>query len=104
MLWMPPMHTEATYGPSRFSLRGAGFSFNSFIDRRVLLASFILLSGTMTTTAAVAFVPLYALSLGIEDIGLYFVVNGAVAIASRLLLGRYLDRSHRGVWIVAGCC
>ncbi len=99
---LPPLGAEATRGRGPFSVRGSGFSFDAFIDRRVLLASLLLLSTTTTSPVIIAFMPVHALAIGVDNIGIYFVVNGAVAIVCRLLLGRFLDRGSRGVWIALG--
>jgi MFS family permease len=98
----PPVGAEATRGRGRFSLRGSGFSFDAFIDRRVLLASLLLLSITTTTPVIIAFVPVHALAIGVDNIGVFFLVNGAAAIVSRMLLARYLDRFSRGFWLAVG--
>ena len=100
--FIPPLGAEAERGRGPFTLRGAGFGLDAFIDRRVLLASFLLLSVTMTSPAVIAFIPMHALGIGVENVGLYFVVNGVTAILSRMVLGRYLDRMTRGVGLASG--
>ena len=57
---------------------------------------------TLTTPVTFAFVPIHALSLGVENISLYFIAAGVVSIAARLVLGRQLDRGSRGTWVVGG--
>ena len=79
----------------------SGVRFGAFIDPGVLLASVLLLALTVTNSAAISFLPLYARSLGIENPGIYFIVSGAVSIVLRLGFGRYLDRGGRGIWILA---
>jgi MFS family permease len=44
----------------------------------------------------------HALAIGVDNIGVFFLVNGAVAILSRMLLARYLDRFSRGFWLAVG--
>lgn len=73
---------------------------SSFIDRRVLLASVLLLSYTVTNPATSAFIPLYAREIGIENSGAYFGVGGIVSIAASVLLARFFNRGSRGVWLV----
>jgi MFS family permease len=99
---LPPLGAEATRGRGPFTVRGSGFSFDTFIDRRVLLASLLLLSVTTTGTVAIAFVPMHALSLGVDNISWYFLATGTVAVLGRLFFGRYLDQLTRGFWIVVG--
>jgi len=99
---LPPLGAEATRGRGPFTLRGSGFSFDTFIDRRVLLASLLLLSVTTTGTVSIAFVPAHALSLGVDNISWYFLATGTVAVLGRLFFGRYLDHLTRGFWIVVG--
>jgi MFS family permease len=84
-----------------FRLPQRGLRLETFVERRVLLAS-LLLVWVALGTAIQIFIPAHALSLGIENIGLYFVTTAVVAILSRLLLGRFVDRGARGYWIVAG--
>jgi MFS family permease len=98
MRWTAP-ELERTGPRERITLRGA---FIGSIDRRVLLASGLLLSMTVTNVSTSAFLPLYALSVGIEGIGVYFIVTGLVGTVSQLLGGRFIDRGPRGGWIVAG--
>lgn len=98
---MPGWHSGGT-GPARWSTSLEGFSPGSFFERGVLLASFLLLAATATIPVTTAFVPLHAVALGVENIGLYFVAAGAVSIGARLVVGRYLDRAPRGVWILSG--
>jgi MFS family permease len=72
------------------------------VDRRVFLAAGLLLSTTITSYPVVAFLPLYARELGVEGVGLYFVVTGVVGMISNLTGARLLDRGSRGAWILAG--
>ena len=82
--------------------KGSGLRLASFVDVRVLLASFLLLCLTVTSPATTAFVPLYARELGIENSGAYFAVSGAVSILATIVLGRLFNRGSRGVWLVLG--
>lgn len=86
---------------ARRSAPGRG-ALNGFVDSRVFLPTGLLLCLTITQVTTTAFLPLYARELGIGNVGLYFVLTGAVAIAAQLLGGRFLDRGTRGGWIVAG--
>ena len=52
--------------------------------------------------AVLAFLPLYARTLGIENIGLFYVVAGATNIVIRPLLGKKSDSLGRGPAIAAG--
>ncbi|MBM2811548.1 MAG: transporter [Chloroflexi bacterium] len=77
-------------------------SLESFVERRVLLCSALVMAVTATTPALSAFIPTYAFSLGVENIGLYYIVAGLSSISSRLVLGRWVDRGSRGVWLLGG--
>lgn len=73
-------------------------------DRGVLLPSLLLLCVTFIQPAAIAFLPLYALELGIDlaSVSWYYLGHGATALVFRALLGRMSDRAGRGVSIAAG--
>lgn len=73
-------------------------------DRGVLLPAVLLLCVTLIHPAAVAFVPLYALELGIDvaSISWYFLAHGVTAVLFRALLGRLSDSVGRGMSIAAG--
>jgi MFS family permease len=77
-------------------------SFTGFVDKRVFLAAGLLLTLTVTQVTTGAFLPLYARSLGVDNIGIYFIETGVIGIVAQVLGGRFLDRGHRGGWIVAG--
>ncbi|HTE85925.1 MAG TPA: MFS transporter [Dehalococcoidia bacterium] len=66
------------------------------IDRGVLLATALNASVTLSQPAITAFLPLYARHLGIQGVGLFYVVAGASDILSRPLFGRAGDRVGRG--------
>ena len=77
-------------------------SLTGFVDPSVFLAAGLLLTLTITQVTTSAFLPLYARDLGVDNIGVYFVLTGVIGILAQLLGGRFLDRGHRGGWIVAG--
>jgi len=68
----------------------------------MFLAAGLLLTMTLTQVTTTAFRPLFARNLGIDNIGVYYVETGAIGIVTQLPGGRFLDRSHRGGWIVVG--
>lgn len=74
----------------------------SFIERRVLLASLLLVCVTMTAPATHVFVPVHARAIGVDNIAVYFIVSGAMSILVRVLFGRFFDQGSRGLWILAG--
>jgi len=74
----------------------------SIIDRRVLVATLLLFSMTVTYPATSSFIPVYARTLGIKNSGAYFAVGGVVTIIASLLLGRSFNKGSRGVWLVLG--
>jgi MFS family permease len=99
---LPRIGSGTTSFGGAFALPRDGVSLRTFVDPPVLLASVFLLGVTLTAPVTFAFVPLHAMTLGVQNIRLYFNAAGATSIGSRLLLGRLLDRGSRGQWIVAG--
>jgi len=74
----------------------------SFIDRGVLLATGLNLCATLPAPSVMAFLPLYARSLGIDNIGLFYVLAGITSIVVRPVLGRKSDAIGRGPAIALG--
>lgn len=84
---------------------GAGelrLNLASIIDRRVLLATLLLFSMTITYPATTSFIPVYARELGIENSGAFFGVGGVVTIVASLLMGRFFNHGSRALWLVLG--
>ena len=79
---------------------GGASAAAALIDRGVLLATALNASVTLAQPAITAFLPLYARQLGIQGIGLFYVVAGASNLLSRPILGRAGDRVGRGYTIV----
>jgi MFS family permease len=74
----------------------------SIVDRRVLLATALLFSMTITYPATTAFIPVYGRQLGIENSGAFFGVSGVVTVVVSLILGRAFNRGSRGAWLALG--
>lgn len=74
----------------------------SFIDKGVFLASGLNLCATLAAPSVMAFLPLYARSLGIEHIGLFYVLSGVTSILIRPVLGKKSDAMGRGPAIALG--
>lgn len=72
------------------------------IDRGVLLATALNLCSTLVMPSVMAFLPLYARSLGIGNIGLFYVLAGITSIVVRPVLGRKSDAMGRGPAIAVG--
>ena len=72
------------------------------IDRGVLLATGLNLCATLVMPSVMAFVPLYARSLGVEHIGWFYVLAGLTNILARPALGRRSDAMGRGPAIGLG--
>ena len=66
------------------------------LDRSVLLPSAINLCNSLVYPALMAFLPLYARSLGVEDIAWFYVIAGIAGIFLRPLLGKQSDAIGRG--------
>jgi MFS family permease len=77
-------------------------SVAGLLDRGVLIATGLNLCSTLAMPSVMAFLPLYARSLGIEHIGLFYVIAGATNIVVRPLLGRWSDAMGRGPAIALG--
>lgn len=72
------------------------------LDRGVLVATGLNLCSTLAMPAVMAFLPLYARSLGIADVGLFYVAAGATNILLRPLLGKWSDAMGRIPGIAIG--
>jgi len=76
--------------------------WGGLIERGVLIATGLNLCSTLAMPAVMAFLPLYARSLGVEHIGMFYVLAGATSIVIRPLLGRSSDAMGRGPAIALG--
>ena len=72
------------------------------IERGVLVATGMNLCSSLVMPSVMAFLPLYARSLGIDNIGLFYVIAGATSIVVRPLLGKKSDAMGRGPAIAIG--
>jgi len=72
------------------------------IERGVLLATGLNLCSSLVMPSVMAFLPLYARSLGIDNIGLFYVLAGATSIVVRPVLGKQSDSIGRGPAIAIG--
>jgi MFS family permease len=75
---------------------------SGILDGGVLIATGLNLCCTLAMPSVMAFLPLYARSLGIEHIGLFYVIAGATNIVVRPVLGRWSDAMGRGPAIAMG--
>ena len=73
-----------------------------YIERGVLIATGLNLCSAMIMPSVMAFLPLYALFLGIENIGLFYILAGATSIIVRPVLGKKSDAIGRGPAIAIG--
>jgi len=76
--------------------------WGGLIERGVLVATGINLCSTLAMPAVMAFLPLYARSLGIEHVGLFYVLAGITSIVARPALGKRSDAMGRGPAIGIG--
>jgi MFS family permease len=72
------------------------------IEREVLLPSALLFCLNLAYPAIGGFIVLYAATLGIENIGWYFVASGATSLVARPALGRVADRIGYGPSLATG--
>jgi MFS family permease len=71
-------------------------------DRGVLLATGLNLCSNLVNPSVMAFLPLYARSLGIDNIGFFYIVAGVTNIIVRPVLGKWADSIGRGPSIFIG--
>jgi len=78
--------------------------FNPFalVEREVLLPSTLLFCLNLTYPAVSGFLVLYAHTIGIENVGWYFVASGTTSLLARPALGRVADRIGYGRCLAAG--
>jgi len=81
-----------------------GDAEGGILDRGVLLSTGLNLCATLPMASVMAFLPLYARSLGIDHIGLYYVIAGITNILVRPLLGKWSDAMGRGPAVGVGLC
>jgi MFS family permease len=73
-----------------------------FIERGVLIATGLNLCQSLAWPSVMAFLPLYARSLGIENIGWFYILAGTTSIIVRPVLGKKSDAIGRGPAIAIG--
>jgi MFS family permease len=73
-----------------------------FVEPEILLPSVLLFWLNITWPAVINFIVLYARTIGIENLGAYFIVNGATSLLARPLLGGASDRIGRGISVALG--
>lgn len=71
-------------------------------ERSVTLPTGLQILAVTAGPAVTSFIPLYADEIGVEHIGLYFIVSGATSIILRVFLGRLIDIAGRGPSIMLG--
>ena len=94
---------RATSAP-RESAKARDATSDGLIDRGVLLATGLNLCSNLVNPSVMAFMPLYARALGIENIGFFYIVAGLTNIVVRPVLGRWADSIGRGPSIALGLC
>jgi len=65
---------------------------SSIIEKSAIPASLVLLFIALTLGAVITFLPVFALSMGIGDIGIFFTVFALVQLVARPLTGRLADK------------
>ena len=81
---------------------GADPGAAGFIDRGVLIATGLNLCQSLVWASVMAFLPLYARSLGIDNIGWFYILAGTTSMFVRPLLGKKSDAIGRGPAIAIG--
>ena len=77
-------------------------SSGALLDRGVLISTGLNLCSTLAMPSVMAFLPLYARSMGIANIGFFYVIAGLTNIVVRPLLGKWSDGMGRGPGIAIG--
>ncbi len=96
---VPLMRAAHAARPAR---PAAAETASGLLDRGVLIATGLNLCSTLAMPSVMAFLPLYARSLDIGHIGLFYVIAGTTNIVVRPLLGRWSDAMGRGPAIGLG--
>ena len=94
------LQLESARVPAQSSEKGAISS--GLIDRGVLLATGLNLCSNLVNPSVMAFLPLYARSLGIENIGYFYIIAGITNIVVRPLVGKWSDAIGRGPSLAVG--
>ncbi len=89
-------------GTAKGAPAGADPGWGGLIERGVLVATGLNLCSTLAMPSVMAFLPLYARSLGIEHIGLFYILAGTTSIIIRPMLGKSSDAMGRGPAIAVG--
>jgi len=90
--------------PKPIAMEKKSDATGGLLDRGVLLSTGLNLCATLPMASVMAFLPLYARSLGIENIGLFYAIAGLTNILVRPLLGKWSDAMGRGPAIGVGLC
>ena len=72
------------------------------LEKTALPPSLVLLFTTVTYGGIMTFIPLYATSRGVQNIGLFFTVYAVVLLISRPLVGRLADRYGAHKFVAPG--
>jgi MFS family permease len=91
---------SVTSEPSATAQDASGAS--GLIERGVLVATGLNLCSTLVAPSVMAFLPLYARSLGIENIAWFYVLAGVTSIVVRPVLGKKSDAIGRAPAIAFG--
>jgi len=83
-------------------LKGEGENKPVFFEPTSFQPGLIMFFVTLTWGGIVSFLPAYAFSLGLEDIGIYFTIYAIVLMAIRPFAGMISDRYGSGVVLVPG--
>ena len=94
---MPPVTPRATEGDAKWWRE-----VFRFVEPEILLPSVLLFWLNITWPAVINFIVLYARTIGVENLGAYFIVSGATSLLARPLLGGASDRIGRGVCVALG--
>ena len=94
---MPPVTHRATQDDAKWWRE-----IFRFVEPEILLPSVLLFWLNITWPAVINFIVLYARTIGIENLGAYFIASGATSLLARPLLGGASDRIGRGVCVALG--
>lgn len=76
--------------------------FSDLFESQALPAAFIMLLINIVTGLVIAFIPLFAVQIGIENIGFFYTAIALTTMISRPLPGRWVDREGADRVVAAG--
>lgn len=74
----------------------------TIIEETVLPASTLIFIIMITVGTVMTYLPIYALSINVKDISLYYLINAITLIVIRPIVGKYSDKSNKSKILFSG--